>query len=225
MGDRIWLWVAFGLALLLLLMKPLGPPGTEPFLDRSYAHRAVQDYTLDLFRQDQVRLENVRGVVEVHGWPERLLRLEVVKYADDPQTLKRIGVELRKEAASVRVAPTAPAAPGRLDYRVWVPFGVRLELRQEAGRIHLVGVQSLTEISVELEVGELELEGVKAPRILLRIGAGRVQLREVQGRVDLQVGGKGLHPGSKPKQTQGGGRYSIRSVVWSGGSSKPWPRI
>jgi len=192
-GDRIWLWVAFGLALLLLLMKPLGPPGTEPFLDRSYAHRAVQDYTLDLFRQDQMRLENVRGVVEVHGWPERLLRLEVVKYADAPQTLKRIGVELRKEAASVRVAPTAPAAPGRLDYRVWVPFG-------------LVGVQSLTEISVELGVGELELEGVKAPRILLRIGAGRVQLREVQGRVDLQVGGKGLHPGSTPKRTPGGDR-------------------
>jgi len=205
MDNRIWLWVALGLVL-LLLMRPLGPPGTEPFLNRSYTHREVQDYTLDLFRQDQVRLENVRGVVEVHGWPERLLRLEVVKYADDPQTLKGIGVELRKETTSIRVAPTAPAALGRLDYRVWVPFGVRLELRQEAGRIHLIGVQSLTEISMELEAGELWLEEVKAPRILLRIGAGRVQLREVQGRVDLQAGGKGFHPGSIPKRTQGGDR-------------------
>lgn len=195
MDDRIrlWLWVAFGLALLLLL-RPLGPPrpGTEPFPDRSYAYREVQDYTLDLFRQDQVRLENVRGVVEVHGWPERLLRLEVVKYANDPQTLKGIGVELRKEAAAVRVAPMTPAAVGRLDYRVWVPFGVRLELRLKAGRIHLVGVESLTEIVVELEAGELQLEEVKAPRILLRIGTGRVRLRDVQGEIDLQAGGGGV---------------------------------
>ncbi|HEX9187431.1 MAG TPA: DUF4097 family beta strand repeat-containing protein [Vicinamibacteria bacterium] len=93
----------------------------------------------------ELRLENTNGSIRLAAWDEPRVKIEAVKHAGTERALDELKVEITGEGdrLTVRTRHPRPRWMGgsqRVDYRVSVPRGARVEVTNVNGRVEVDGV-------------------------------------------------------------------------------------
>jgi DUF4097 and DUF4098 domain-containing protein YvlB len=142
--------------------------------------RYTQDfhYTYPLTSGGGLTLENFNGSVEVTGWERNEVDITGTKYAETPEWLNAIQVEVQASAGSVRIKTVRPE--GRLNggarYVIRVPRRVNLE--------------SVSSSNGGVKVAEIE------GNVRLNTSNGGVETRNVRGDVEVHTSNGSVRAGS-----------------------------
>jgi hypothetical protein len=144
-----------------------------------------------------VRVENVAGAVRIEGWPKPIVDVDATKYGYDAQELRRIAIAVNREENGVSIVTTYSGGVhgGGVRYRIYVPAGAALAVRNIAGLVDIAGVTG--NLDVETQAGAVTVNAGRVAdnrSIDLRATTGAVTLVVAPGssaRVDAEstVGG------------------------------------
>ena len=128
----------------------------------------------------ELRLENTNGSVRVTAWDEPRVRIEAIKHARSERALEELRVEITGEGDRLSVRTRFPrpqwmGGAGRVDYRVSVPRGARVELRNVNGRVEVDGVAGA--VKAATVNGSVDVTGA----------ASEVDASAVNGSVEVQL--------------------------------------
>ncbi len=131
-----------------------------------------------------VEIENVAGAVRVEGWPKPIVDVQATKYGHDPEELRGVTIDVRREidGVSVKTRYSGGVHGGGVRYKISVPEGASLRITNDAGAIDLAGVRG--NLDVETQAGEITADAgsVNANRsIALRATTGAVTLTIAPG--------------------------------------------
>lgn len=162
--------------------------------------------TIPLAAEGVVELSNVNGSIEISGWEQNEVRLEVVKRAKSREWLEKIQVEIDAAPDRVAIHTELPRVKrwffggekqeGSVEYRLKIPFGAQLkEIRSVNGAIHVRGVYGAVDLStVNGAVGAEGLQGSAristvngrlSARFTSLAKAKDVEMKTVNGAVEL----------------------------------------
>ncbi len=166
----------------------IGRPVFGPIADRPALEETV-DQTVSL-AGPCVEIENALGsiTVETYGGEGSSVRIGAVKRAHTQAILDRVSILIEPTRCGLTIRSTGPRTGyWEIDYTVAVPPGVELSLEQAAGSIRLNGVSAAA--SIDLGIGEIEIEGIDGPSLLLQSGAGDVRISGVEAEmVEVNLG-------------------------------------
>lgn len=187
----------------------LGPLGLAVLLsgcvvgaDFGSAFKATVDESRPLSPTGELSLENVNGSVRVAAWDEARVRIEATKRAGSERALEELEVEITGEGDRVAVRTRHPrprflGGGGSVEYRVSVPRGARVHVKNVNGRVEVDGVAAAVEAatvngSVEVAgaAGEVRASAVNGSveAVLARVdAAGRSRLSTTNGSVRLTL--------------------------------------
>jgi len=126
-----------------------------------------------------VRVDNVAGSIQIDSWDKPTVDVTATKSANDTAALRNIAIEVRTEGDGVSIATKYADGPhdGGVSYRIVVPAGASLDVRDTAGSVHIAGVRG--NVTVATEAGSVTAD-------LGKIAAGRsVDLTATTGQVRL----------------------------------------
>jgi len=147
------------------------------------------DESRPLSANGELSLQNTNGSVRVATWDEPRVRIEATKTAATRHILERIEVEIEGEGDRVAVRTRQPRGGfflgqmGGVEYRVTVPRGARVSLRNVNGRVEVDGV-----------AGRVEAQTVNGSVEARHLG-GEVTASTTNGSVE--VGLDGVDPGGR----------------------------
>lgn len=144
------------------------------------AFQETVDLSRPLSPQGEVRLENTNGSVRVATWDEPRVRIEATKGAPSEAALRDLEVVVEGEGERVEIRSRMPrrgmfGSVGQVQYRLTVPRGARVALRNVNGAIE---VQALD--------GGLSARTVNGSVEATRAG-GEVEAETVNGSVEVQM--------------------------------------
>ena len=142
--------------------------------------RTTVEESRPLAANGEFRLQNTNGSVRVTGWDQPRVRIEAVKHARSERALEELKVEITGEGDRLSVRSRFPrpqwmGGSGRVDYRVSVPRGVRVELGNVNGRVEVEGVAGA--VKAKTVNGSVDVAGA----------AGEVEASAVNGSVEVQL--------------------------------------
>ena len=114
-----------------------------------------------------LRVLNTIGGIEVRSWDRLAIHVtanKVIKdaadndHASEPPTEIEVVTEAEAATALVRTIPPDNWHDYVVDYRIYVPKGIDLQLETSVGKIHVTAV--VGHVNVRTNVGNIELEGV-----------------------------------------------------------------
>jgi len=160
-------------AFLSACVAPGGFPGGSAY------HETV-DVSRALSPSGELRLENTNGSVRVTTWDEPRVRVEATKGAPTQEALREIEVLVEGEGDRVAVRTRQPkrlffGASGQVEYRVSVPRGARVTVKNVNGGVEVAGVE-----------GGVHAATVNGTVDASRIG-GEVDAQTVNGTVDVSM--------------------------------------
>jgi hypothetical protein len=172
-SNRIW-----GPALALVAALAVGACG---FPGGPLDARDIVEETRALAPDGRFELENVNGRITLLTWSRDEVRIEAARAAVNQEALERIEVEIVGEGDDVRVKTRYPRTglwfmggnPGKVDYDISLPAGVRARLKTVNGSVRVDGLEG--DLRVESVNGGLELSDV----------AGEVRAHTVNGRIHV----------------------------------------
>lgn len=128
----------------------------------------------------EFRLENTNGGVRLAAWDEPRVRIEAVKHARTERALEELEVEIVGEGDRLTVRTRHPrprwlGGSQRVDYRVSLPRGARVEVKNVNGRIEVDGVAG--PVKAETVNGSVDVTGA----------ASAVDASAVNGSVEVQL--------------------------------------
>jgi hypothetical protein len=129
-------------------------------------------------------LENFNGSVEILGWDQNTVDVSGTKYAEEQSMLHAMRIEATQNGNGVRIRTERP------EPRHW-----------NGGAHYLIRVPKRTELShIQSSNGSLRIEDIDGPASDLTTSNGRIQLRNMRGRVEARTSN-----GSVDVQTVEGG--------------------
>jgi hypothetical protein len=142
--------------------------------------REEVDETRPLAANGEFSLENTNGSLRLAAWDEPRVRIEAVKHAGTEHALKELQVEIVGEGDRLTVRTRHPrphwmGGSGRVDYRVRVPRGARVHLRNVNGRVEADGIAGPLHASTVN--GSVDVTGA----------GGEVEVSAVNGSVEVTV--------------------------------------
>jgi hypothetical protein len=142
--------------------------------------RATVDETRPLAANGELELENTNGSVRLVAWDEAKVRVEATKRAASERALEELKVEIDGEGDHVSVRTRYPRPhwfgnAGSVEYRVSVPRGARVRVKDVNGRVEVDGVS-----------GSVHAATVNGSVDLTRIG-GPIEASAVNGSVKVDV--------------------------------------
>lgn len=167
------LLAAVSLAAGLVLTSCIGGDFGMPF-------RESVNETRSLAAGGEFSLENTNGSIQVTSWDEPRVRIEAVKRAGSERALKELEVEITGEGDHVSVRTRHPrtrwfGGGGGVEYRVTVPRGARVAVRNVNGRVEVDGVGGAVRASTVN--GSVDVSGA----------GGEVEASAVNGSVEVNV--------------------------------------
>jgi len=129
----------------------------------------------------QVRVENVAGAVRVTAWSKPMVDVEATKYGYDAQELHRIAIAVNRDgnAVSIVTSYSGDVHSGGVRYRIDVPEGAALTIRNIAGLVDISGVTG--NLDVETQAGAITVDAG-------RVADGRsIDLSATTGAVTLSI--------------------------------------
>ena len=183
-----------------------------------------------------VSVENVAGAVRVEAWSKPIVDVSATKYGYDSQELRQIAVSVTREANGVSIVTNYSGGVhgGGVRYRIYVPAGAALKVRNVAGLVDISGVNG--DLSVDTQAGAIIVDAGRVAgnrSIDLRATTGAVTLAltpDSSARVDAEstVGGfTSRMPGISQRRenivgvsaggTIGSGSAQIRLTTTTGG--------
>jgi DUF4097 and DUF4098 domain-containing protein YvlB len=143
--------------------------------------RDTVEETRALAPDGRFELENVNGRITLVTWSKDEVRIEALRAAVNREALERIEVEIVGEGDEVRVKTRYPrtglwfmgANPGKVDYDISLPAGVRARLKTVNGTVRVDGLE-----------GDLRVESVNGGLELSDLG-GEVRAHTVNGRIHV----------------------------------------
>jgi hypothetical protein len=165
--------VLFLSAVLSACVGPGGFPGGNAY------HETV-DVSRALSPSGELRLENTNGSVRVAAWDEPRVRVEATKGAPTREALRVIEVLVEGDGNRVAVRTRQPKGHffgrgGQVEYRVTVPRGARVSVKNVNGGVEVVGVE-----------GGVRATTVNGTVDASRIG-GEVNAETVNGTVEVSM--------------------------------------
>jgi hypothetical protein len=160
----------------LALAGCIGPGG----FPGGNAYRENVDLARPLAPNGEVTLDNTNGRVRVATWDEARVRIEATKGAPTQEMLRDIEVVVEGEGARVAIRTRQPrrhlfGPSGQVEYRLTVPRGARVSVKNVNGGVELDGVEG--------DVRASTVNGsVEAARL-----AGRVDASTVNGSVQVSM--------------------------------------
>jgi hypothetical protein len=116
-------------------------------------------------------LENFNGSVEILGWDQNTVDVSGTKYAEEESMLRAMRIEATQSGNTVRVRTERP------EPRRW-----------NGGARYLIRVPKRTELSrIVSSNGSLKIEDVDGPAADLTTSNGRIQIRNMRGRVEAHT--------------------------------------
>jgi len=132
----------------------------------------------------RLEVENFNGSVEILGWDQNTVDISGTKYAEEESMLHAMRIETSQNGNTVHVRTDRP------DPRRW-----------NGGARYVIRVPKRTELSrIQSSNGSLRIEDIDGPTADLITSNGRIQLRNIRGRVDAKTSN-----GSVDVQTAEGG--------------------
>lgn len=128
-----------------------------------------------------VHVENVAGAVQIEGWAKNTVDVEATKYAHDSDALHAIAIGIRKEGDTISITTTYSATThgGGVRYRISVPAGAALQIRNVAGAVDVARVRG--DVDAQTEAGEITVD---AGRVT---GNRSIDLRATTGAITLAL--------------------------------------
>jgi len=128
----------------------------------------------------ELRLENTNGSVRLAAWDEPRVKIEAVKHAGTERALEELQVEIVGEGDRLTVRTRHPhprwlGGSQRVDYRVSLPRGARVEVKNVNGRVEVDGVAG--PVKAETVNGSVDVTGA----------ASAVDASAVNGSVEVQL--------------------------------------
>jgi DUF4097 and DUF4098 domain-containing protein YvlB len=115
-------------------------------VDGGFTSRESVVESRDLEPGGRFELENVNGRVDVATWDLASVKIEAEKAAAGPSALRNVRVEIDGSGSRVKVRTRLPRGPwlfgsgGKVDYRITVPSGAEVTLKNVNGAIHVDGL-------------------------------------------------------------------------------------
>ncbi len=149
-----------------------------------------------------LRLRNQNGSIDVTTWAEPRVKIEADKAAASREDLDDVKVDISGEGSRVEVETRAPGRglfgrAYRVNYRISVPAGVRLDVETVNGSIDVRGVAGearchTTNGSVDVsdatgEVDATTTNGAVGVELKTVVADGRYNLRTTNGSASLSV--------------------------------------
>jgi hypothetical protein len=128
-----------------------------------------------------VRVDNVAGTVRVEGWSRPIVDVDATKYGNDASELRDITIAVNRQSDGVSVVTSYGGAihGGGVRYRISVPTGASVRIRNVAGTVDLAGVGG--DVDVETQAGAITAN-------LGRVTGDRsIDLRATTGAVTLSI--------------------------------------
>jgi len=124
----------------------------------------------------RLTIQNRDGVVSIYGSDTGEMRIDAVKKAYSQKRLNQIGIDVSTKPGAISVITKFPPKPtwalsdrsGTVDYTIVVPA--------------TAGISAL-----ELDAGEILLEGIRGREVRARLGDGRIFARNCFTSTDLTV--------------------------------------
>jgi len=124
----------------------------------------------------RLTIQNRDGVVSIYGADTGEMRIDAVKKAYSQERLNQIGIDVSTKPGAISVVTKFPPKPiwalsdrsGTVDYTIVVPA--------------TAGISAL-----ELDAGEILLEGIRGREVRARLGDGRIFARNCFTSMDLTV--------------------------------------
>ena len=124
----------------------------------------------------RLTIQNRDGVVSIYGSDTGEMRIDAVKKAYSRERLNEIGIDVSTKPGAISVITKFPPKPtwalsdrsGTVDYTVVVPATAVIS-------------------ALELDAGEILLEGIRGPEVRARLGDGRIFARNCFTSMDLTV--------------------------------------
>ena len=160
----------------LALAGCIGPGG----FPGGNTHHETVDLARPLSPDGEVTLDNTNGSVRVATWDEARVRIEATKGAPTENMLRDIEVVVEGEGDRVAIRTRLPrghffGSGGQVEYRLTVPRGARVSVKNVNGAVELDGVEG--------EVRAATVNGsVDAARL-----AGQVDASTVNGSVEVSM--------------------------------------
>ena len=172
-GGTLWPAVSVGLAscqfvVALLLM------GCGSAVDRTLEQMVDQTYSLD--PTADIRISNRDGSIRIYGWSHPEMKLQAIKRAYTAERLNGITVNVTAQRNSVSIETNYPPK------KAW-PFSDR------SGTVdYVLVVPQTAQVSrLELENGEVLVEGMRGANVKGQLGSGRLFAHNSFGNLDLAV--------------------------------------
>lgn len=126
----------------LALVGCIGPGG----FPGGHAYRETVDLARPLSSNGEVTLDNTNGSVRVGTWDEARVRIEATKGAPTREMLRDIEVVVEGEGARVTIRTRQPrrhlfGSAGQVEYRLTVPRGARVSVKNVNGAVEVDGVE------------------------------------------------------------------------------------
>ncbi len=162
--------------------------------------KSVEQRPID--RDGTFHLKNVNGKVEIATWDQPSVRIEADKAATSQDALEAVEVRITGQGSRVDVDTRFPrrgpfGSPAKVDYRVSLPPGVRIEIETVNGAVTVRkaagGVRATTvngSVTVDDAAGDVELSAVNGSvqaKVSSPDSRGRHELATTNGSVTLQV--------------------------------------
>jgi hypothetical protein len=128
-----------------------------------------------------VRVENEAGTVRVDGWSRPVVEVDATKYGHDAAELRNVTITVVRDENGVSIVTgyTGDLHGGGVRYRIFVPGGASVRIRNVAGTVDLAAVGG--DVDVETQAGAITAN-------LGRVtGSRSVDLRATTGAVSLSI--------------------------------------
>lgn len=184
-------------------------------------HGRTEESRLDADGVEMLAVKAGSGSLDVVGRADvDDVVVEASMCASSEDLLEGLRADLGREGDRAVVTTDYPSSRGfgnryaRIDLRILVPLGMRADLEDSSGELHVSGTGDTW---IQDSSGEIEAQGVIGS-MNIRDGSGEISLRDIAGDVDL-VDGSGeinlVDLGGSVTLTDGSGTIDIRDVAGS----------
>ena len=143
-------------------------------VDRTLEQIVEQTYALD--PTADIRISNQDGSIRIYGWSHAEMKLQAVKKAYTAERLNGIAINVTAQPNSVSIETKYPPKnawgfsdrSGTVDYVLVVPQTAQIS-------------------QLELENGEILVEGMRGAKVKAQLGSGRLFAHNSFGNLDLAV--------------------------------------
>jgi len=170
----------------------IGRPAIGPILDQLELEETIEQ-TVSL-AGPCVEIDNAIGQITVEtaesadADADAQVRIVAVIRAHSQSLLDQVSILIEPTRSGLAVHSKGPRhGYWEIDYAITVPAGTEIGVKQAAGDVRLIDVVATA--SIELGLGEIEVEGLVGPSLTVSSGAGNVHLLDVAAEaIEVELG-------------------------------------